>query len=179
LVVDGNLFGAHRPAVAEIGHLRPGLESIGREQTVEALAAGPAIEAAARRRMCDQPTKDLAAKDIDDLRGRTRGVVDHLTARAIAEAAASGNSLARSVLVEAARALGWAIAQVAAVVAPEVVVVGGGVSLADESVFLGPVREMAARYVFPPLAGSFSIVPAELGEEVVVHGALALASGAL
>ena len=40
---------------------------------------------------------------------------------------------------------------------------------------LVPLRQQVARYVFPPLAHSYSIVPAELGEEVVVHGALAMA----
>ena len=62
-------------------------------------------------------------------------------------------------------------------VAPQVVVIGGGVPLAGEAVFFAPLRQQVARYVFPPLAHSYSIVPAELGEEVVVHGALAVARG--
>ena len=55
------------------------------------------------------------------------------------------------------------------------IVIGGGVSLMDESLFLTPVREAVAGYIFPPLAETYRIVPAELGEEVVVHGALAVA----
>ena len=39
------------------------------------------------------------------------------------------------------------------------------------------VREAVARYVFPPLAQSYRLEPARLGETVVVHGALALAAG--
>jgi hypothetical protein len=35
------------------------------------------------------------------------------------------------------------------------------------------------RYVFPPLLGSYAIVPAQLGEDVVVFGALANAAGRL
>ena len=57
-------------------------------------------------------------------------------------------------------------------------VIGGGVSLIGEELFFTPVREAAARYVFPPLAGSYQIVHARLGEEVVLHGALALAAHA-
>ena len=72
--------------------------------------------------------------------------------------------------------LGWAIAQVITLLAVEVVVVGGGVSLAAASVFLNPVRKYVGRYVFPPLQGSYEIVPAQLGEEVVVHGAVAMAA---
>jgi glucokinase len=60
-------------------------------------------------------------------------------------------------------------------IAPEVVVLGGGVSLADESLFLVPLRLEVERYVFGPLVGKYKIEPAELGEQVVVHGALAAA----
>jgi glucokinase len=42
--------------------------------------------------------------------------------------------------------------------------------------FFRPVREYVAQYVFPPLRDAYQIVPAELGEEVVLHGALALAA---
>jgi glucokinase len=62
--------------------------------------------------------------------------------------------------------------------APNVVVIGGGVALAGEAVFLGPLRRYVDRYTFPPLLGTYRIVPAALGEEVVVHGVLAMAATA-
>jgi glucokinase len=37
------------------------------------------------------------------------------------------------------------------------------------------LRKLVAERVFKPFAGCYEIVPAALGEEVVVHGALALA----
>ena len=43
LVLDGQVYGGDRPAVAEIGHLRPALEAEAPERTIESLAAGPAI----------------------------------------------------------------------------------------------------------------------------------------
>jgi glucokinase len=54
------------------------------------------------------------------------------------------------------------------------VVIGGGVSLIGERHFFGPLRERIAGRVFPPFAGLTDVVPAALGEAVVVHGALAL-----
>ena len=45
-----------------------------------------------------------------------------------------------------------------------------------EQLFLSPVRREVARYVFPPLADSFAIEPAALGESVVVQGAILLAA---
>ena len=55
------------------------------------------------------------------------------------------------------------------------IVIGGGVSLLGESVLFAPLRRAVAGRVFRPFAGLTDIVPAALGEEVVVHGALALA----
>jgi glucokinase len=57
-----------------------------------------------------------------------------------------------------------------------VVVVGGGVSLVDDTLFLAPLRLEIERYVFPPLVGKYELVRAQLGETVVVHGAIAAAA---
>ena len=101
---------------------------------------------------------------------------DRLTAEAIFQSAAEGNGLALEVISKACRVLGWAISQAATLLAPEIVIIGGGVSLAGEKVFFEPVRESAGDYTFPPLSGSYDIVPAQLGEEVVLYGALAVAA---
>lgn len=201
LVIGGRLHGAGRPAAAEIGHLRPGPSADRPEMTVESLASGPAIAAAAVARMTGQVSPPLDAirgplehpnrqqvqrrladvqdteqEYIADLLARCGGDAERLTAKAVAQAAAEGNEIARQVLDHACQALGWAIAQTITLVAPEVVVVGGGVSLAGEQFFFAPLRAEVARYVFPPLAGSYQLVPAALGELVVVHGAIALAA---
>lgn len=202
LVIGGKNHGSGRPAVAEIGHLRPGLNADDSEMTVESLAAGPAIAAAAVARMSGQVSRpletirgplehpnrqqvrrrmedvqDTEEEYIADLLQRAGGDVEQLTAKAVAQAAADGNEIARQVMDHACQALGWGIAQVITLVAPEVIVIGGGVSLIGEQFFFAPVRAEVARYVFPPLAGQYKIVPAALGELAVVHGAIALASG--
>ncbi len=94
----------------------------------------------------------------------------------VAQAAAAGNQLAREVLDRACRVYGWALAQMITLLAPNAVVLGGGVSLIGEELWLRPLREYVRQYVFPPLAGAFEIVPARLGEEMVVYGVLALAA---
>jgi glucokinase len=63
-------------------------------------------------------------------------------------------------------------------VAPRRIVIGGGVSLIGPDWFDG-VRRFVDQSVFPPFRGGFDIVPAALGEEVVVQGALALARDAV
>jgi glucokinase len=67
-----------------------------------------------------------------------------------------------------------AICHVIALLCPRRIVIGGGVSLLGDALFV-PLRRLVAERVFKPFAGLTEIVPAALGEEVVVHGALALA----
>ncbi|MGB9688013.1 ROK family protein [Thermogutta sp.] len=101
--------------------------------------------------------------------------LDRLTTKMLGEALASGNVIAAWVFARALRTLGWAIAQMITLLAPSAIVIGGGVSLLGERLFFEPLRKEVARYVFPPLADRYVIRPAELGEEVMVHGAILLA----
>ena len=200
-VANGKLHGEGRPAVAEIGHLRPGLHDDRPELTVESLCSGWGIAAAAQARITGQISRSLdvlrhvgsggtrdqlrtrlalAAETereyLHDLLARCLGEPESLTAQIVSQAAGDGNEIARAVLEHACQVLGWAIAQTITLLAPEVIVVGGGVSLIGEQLFFAPLRSAVAQYVFPPLKESYRIVPASLGEWVVVHGALALAS---
>ncbi len=171
-VVDGKIQGTQRAAIAEIGHLRPGPKHRRPEETIEAVASGSGIVAQARQRL---ETLSGVDKDYEtDLLSRCDGNKDRLTAKIIARAAEEGNEVARQVLAHATETLGWGIAQVITLLAPQVVVVGGGVSLMPESLFFEPLEQAVADFVFPPLAQSYRLERAMLGEEVVVHGALAL-----
>jgi glucokinase len=174
LVLEGRIDGQGRPAVAEIGHLRPGLHADSPHATVESLASGLAIERAARQQLT---TTDGDRREREDLWHRCQGDPDRLTTRQVAQAASAGNQLAVGILERAAEVLGWAIAQSITLTAPERVVIGGGVSLIGES-FLQRVRQHVSRFVFPPLANSCCLVSAELGELVVVYGAVELVRAA-
>ncbi len=98
-----------------------------------------------------------------------------ITAVDVFGAQRSGDQLADWILYQTFSALAQAIRQVIVLLCPQRVVIGGGVSLAGEEGFFAPLRAELARRPFPPFAGLTDIVPAALGEEVVVHGALALA----
>lgn len=171
LVIGGELHGKGRPAVAEIGQLRPSISADTPNITVESYAAGPGIVAAVMQFL--ETSDDEGAKHELWQRQKKESVLD---AKVIANLAASGNSIAQSAIDRSIQVLGWAIAQVITLTAADVVIIGGGVSLIGEARFFLPLKREVARYVFPPLAKSYCIVPAALGEEVVVHGAIALAA---
>jgi glucokinase len=174
LIVDGRIDGERRPAVAELGHLRPGLEARRPDDTVESHASGLAIERIAAQAIRAPQAWGHSSEDAENLRtvwlndGRT------ISAEAIATAAAAGQPLAMRLMHHATEMLGWALAQATSLMAPERIVIGGGVSLIGAR-FFSAVQSEWRTYVFPPLRDSCDIVPAELGEDVVLHGAILLA----
>lgn len=168
LVVEGDVYPGGSGIASEIGHLRPEM-SPDPGCTVESMASGWAIAERVRQR--------VAAGDPDAAEWLARwDAVGAIDTKLVADAARAGNPLAQRVFRDACRVYGWALAQMITLLAPNIVVIGGGVAQVGEDLFLGPLREEVGRYVFPPLAGKYEIVAAALGQEVVVHGALALAA---
>jgi glucokinase len=103
------------------------------------------------------------------------GKPERITASVLGHAAAQGDQLAQEILKEVIDQLADAITHVIALLCPRSIVIGGGVSLMGEQILFQPLRQLVAQRVFLPFADIYDIVPAALGEEVVVHGALALA----
>lgn len=95
--------------------------------------------------------------------------------QAVAEAMSQGDAAAAAVWRHARRRLALALSHVVALLCPQRIVIGGGVSLLGDELFFSPLREELRQIAFPPFAGCWDIQPAALGEAVVVHGALAFA----
>ena len=150
LIVNQTIMRGCGKGAAEIGHLRVRTHD-GEILSLEAIASGWGMERQARQ----------------------AGTA--WTARQIADEAESGNPVARTILQHSRDALAEAIGHVIALLCPRRIVIGGGVSLMGEKMFFEPLRAAVAERVFRPFAGLTEIVPAALGEAVVVHGALALA----
>jgi glucokinase len=149
---------------AEIGHLRMPLGD--RRVPLEEIASGWGIQSQTMARLhAGQPAEVL----------RRLAGEKPLSAALVAQAAEQGDRLAQEVLEQAWKALAEAVCHVIALLCPRRVVIGGGVSLLGEAVLFAPLRKYIAERVFAPFAGLTDVVPAALGEEVVVHGALALA----
>lgn len=172
LVIDGEIYRGVGRGAAEIGHLQVHAAGVERDwymQSLEALASGWAIAEAGAgwvdaREYRDTPLRRLSGCDPDKVTGEL-----------VVRAANEGDEDAQSIIFGARNAIAQALCQVIVLLCPRRVVIGGGVSLMGEELLFEPVRRFVARDVFPPFAGLTEVVPAALGEEVVVHGALALA----
>jgi len=177
LVVDGQIYrGAGRGAV-EIGHLivAEGPASGGAGATLERIASGWSIGREGSRRVQELLAAGHDCRSTPLLR-RCSGDPAQVTALLVGEAAADGDPVAEDILREAVHAMGRALAHAVTLLAPARIILGGGVSLLGEERWFGPIRRAVEERAFPPFRGGFDIVPASLGEEVVVHGALALAA---
>jgi glucokinase len=98
-----------------------------------------------------------------------------LTTEALHALAEQGDETARSLFAEAGTRLGQAIANVANLLDPERVIVGGGVAQAGDWL-LEPCRKQVRRLVLAEAAKGLPIVRAELGPHAAARGAAALAA---
>jgi glucokinase len=151
-VINGEIYRGVGKGAAEIGHLHVNDRRGGRVILEEA-ASGWGLQRWAAGRF---------------------GIPDW-TAEAVAAAARRGEKKALCLLDDAWDCLTEAICHVVALLCPRRIVIGGGVSLMGEDLLFGPLRRKVTERVFKPFAGCYDITPAALGEEVVVHGAVALA----
>ena len=169
LIIDGKIYRGAGRGAAEIGHLRPVYPldpAAGHDEILEYYAAGWGIARAAR-------DWEKRGDDVSGIR-RVAGSGE-MTGRVVAEAAHGGDPTARAILDEAVQALAEGVCSVIKLLCPRRVIIGGGLSLIGEEFWFKPIRKYVAERGMAALAGLTDIVPAALGEEVVVHGALALA----
>jgi glucokinase len=169
LVIDGHIYRGAGKGAAEVGHLRPVYPLSAHtphDDILEHFASGWGIGRAAQQ-------AERFGADISGIRRAAAG--GPVTGKAVTEAARLGDATALRLLDEAVQALAEGVCSVIKLLCPRRVIVGGGVSLTGEELLFRPLRRYVAGRGFAAFAGLTDIVPAALGEEVVVHGALALA----
>lgn len=153
LILDGALFRGSDGTAGEIGHVtldeQGPLCRCGSRGCLEAyVSSGTALAL-----MRDQ----LPKADLD----------------AVIAAARSGDVAARRVFEDAGVHLGWGLAALANLVAPEVVIVGGDMARAGE-LLLEPARNGMRRHALPDTTPT-PVLAAHLGERASLVGALTLA----
>jgi glucokinase len=157
-VDDGQGFGA-----AEIGHTWVPDPVSGTPVELEQVCSGWSIGRRARSVSEYHPT----------LMTELAGTLEKIDAKIVYLAAEQGDSAANLVLIQTCQTLGLAISNVIALLNPERIILGGGVSLMG-NLFWDQLRKEIKSRAIPYFASQVELVPAELGESVVVIGALCL-----
>ncbi len=175
LILDGKIYRGSGAGAMEIGHVWV-IDRSGSDLGVVRLedsASGWAIASSARA-YAERFTSEGSRNDWAVLR-LAGGDPASITTEDVARAARQGDREARLLLDRAVHSMAHGLAQAVTLVAPRRIILGGGVSLIGEDLWLGPIRSQLDHLAFPPYRGKFDLVAATLGEEVVVHGALILA----
>jgi len=169
IVWDGRLRRGSHGVAGEWGHMRVvpdgRLCACGNRGCWEQYASGTALGQTARE--VARSSRAAAARLLE----RVDGAPDRLTGEHVAQTAADGDPLALELVADVGAWLGQGIADLAAILDPEVVVIGGGVSALGELV-LAPARDRLDRSLpgrgFRP---GPRIVVAELGPQAGLIGA--------
>ncbi|MEJ2858165.1 MULTISPECIES: ROK family transcriptional regulator [unclassified Saccharothrix] len=147
IVVDGRLFRGANGAAGEIGYLPYPSEVDSTRGRLESAVAAESVVASAR----------------------SHGLSTVKSARDVFTLARSGDPRALDVVQDEAERLAFVVASVAAVIDPELVVLGGGIG--GNAELLGPPLEAALTRLTPLTP---RIVAGELGDGAVLSGAIAM-----
>src|SRR6266536_946998 len=154
LVLGGRPYGGASGTAGEIGHTTivsgGPVCACGNRGCLEMVAGGPAI--------------------LELLRPRGD---NGLTLRQVVRLAVEGDPGCQRVVADAGRSIGIAVANLCNLINPELIVVGGELSLAGD-LLLDPIREVVWRSAIRSAAETARIIPGVLGERAELLGALAL-----
>ena len=98
---------------------------------------------------------------------------------AIADAIENGDESIRNLVSDACRLIGYSVVNIIHLLAPDRIVLGGGLVEAMEDLILQTVTETANQNVMEVYRGRFEIVAARLGDDAGVMGAAAWAKNEL
>ncbi|MFX3956760.1 ROK family glucokinase [Streptococcus suis] len=170
VIAAGNLIRGVKGAGGELGHITVDFDEpfacpCGKKGCLETVASATGIVNLSRR-YADQYAGDAKLKQmIDD--------GQDVTAKDVFDLAKEGDDLALIVYRHFSEYLGVACANIAAVLNPAYIVLGGGVSAAGEFLLDG-VRKVFAENSFPQIKESTQIVLATRGNDAGVLGAASL-----
>jgi glucokinase len=162
LVADGRIYHGATPGEAEIGHVR--LDRAG--TTVESRCSGWAVDAKIRALKTSDPSSLLCKMMAGEKAG---GEARHLTA-----ALRQNDSAAQRILRETAGDLAFSLSHVVHLFHPEIIVLGGGLSLVGESL-RAAVADALDPFVMEAFAPGPRISLSALAEDAVLVGAFELA----
>lgn len=170
IIINGKLYRGTTYSAGEIGHITIFSDGLycncGNRGCLEVYASAPGIARRAR--------DYIRAGHFTVMAGMVGNDISKITAEVVSKACDMGDRLAMTVMEETAEILGIGIANYIDIINPEMVIIGGGVSLAGDKLF-EPLRKTVRRRTMRNAGEKVRIVPAELKDESGMVGAAALA----
>lgn len=164
-VLNGHIYRGNTKNAMEIGHMtlepKGPLCNCGNFGCAEVMASGTAIA---------RQGKEAVESGCET----TLSLYENITSRDVFKEAESGDAISLSIVNTSLTYLGICVANIITCLDPEMVVIGGGVSMAGRIVF-DKVNEVVKKRCFNVLSENVKIVPAFLGKDAGVIGAAALA----
>jgi glucokinase len=181
VISDGALMRGPDGVAGELGHITVDMNGpvcgCGGRGHLERMTSGTGMARSAAEALA--ATSDAQADAPELARIAARVAPEPLEARHVSEAAAAGDPTARRIIDTAVRAFAAAAVSIVDIFNPQRIIVGGGIALAWGEALLGPARELVAKTAFRVARARVSIVPASLGDDTGLIGALPLVRLAL
>jgi glucokinase len=168
IIIDGEILHGVADGAGEVGHITilpdGPLCRCGERGCLETLCSGTGIARRARERLATGAESSMTEH---------AGGPDRVTAKIVAEAALEGDPLAVEIWDETISYLAIGIGSIISILAPQAVILGGGVSTAGRQLLEPLRREIQSRVKMLPVE-KIKILQAELGGDSAIHGALIL-----
>jgi glucokinase len=171
LIINGDLYGGFGHTAGEVGHMIIDINGpkcgCGNKGCLEALASRTAIFNRIKAAVKDgQKTvlTDMLGDDLEDMRSGD-----------LRKAVRRGDKFVAKVVEETAEYLGIAIANLANILNPEIIVLGGGVIEALGEEMMDTVRKTAKDHAMPGAMKGVQIVESHLGDNAGITGGAVLA----
>lgn len=170
-VIDGEILCGPTRSCMEIGHVcvMPDgpLCGCGQRGCLEAVASRLSIAAAAATAAYRGSAPVLLEKAGTD--------IANIRSKAIAASVKGGDAAVEEIVRSAARWVGVGVASLVNLLAPDCVILGGGLVEELNEIYVEEVRTTAENRVMTPFRKTFKVLTAELGDDSVVKGAAAWA----
>ena len=173
IIINGEILHGVNAGAGELGHtiVQPDgvLCNCGSVGCLETISAGVHIARRAQERLTGGEPSSM---------NEMTASVNEVSAKTVVEAVRRNDPLAVEIWEETCRFLAIGIANSISLLAPEAVIIGGGIAAAAGEMLFAPLRRWLPEFVSMIPADKINLLPAELGDHSGICGALVLAKKA-
>jgi glucokinase len=170
-VYEGKILHGRNITCMEIGHTR--ITSSARSSGYE--LPGTLEAEASRLTIAAEAAKAAYRGDAPHLLKAVGTDLADIRSGALADAIAAGDKVIKQLVVDAMETVGLAVVNIVHLLAPDTIVLGGGLIEAIEDLAVSTVQKTATKHVLPPYRDVFKVVAAKLGDDATALGAAAWA----